>query len=268
MSFEGMDVDQLQGLAKQVDADARALYSLVNSLNGVIGGLTFLWNGPVAATFEQNWQSKNRPALLAAYNTLTNLHARLVDNINQQTSASAAEGGWTTGSVTGQAGSGWTTGRVISDAENVLTAVGLIGLAAPKGSVPGQLLEDIPLVGKVKGVLDPIGTAVGVYKTGEDFNHSREYLAQDQYVNAANSFVNGIGDGLETAGGQIVDKNWELGLVVYGAGLDVKLLDEVANVDWKDMPNPLSGENWKYYVPEMNTSAYWKQVGETFWGAA
>ena len=38
MSFEGMDVDQLQGLAKQVDADAQALYNLVTSLNGVIGG--------------------------------------------------------------------------------------------------------------------------------------------------------------------------------------------------------------------------------------
>ena len=267
MSFDGMDVDQLQGLAKQVNSDAQALYNLVTSLNGVIGGLTSLWNGPVAATFEQDWQSKNRPALLAAHNTLTDLHAHLIANINQQVSASAADGGWTTGSATGHAGTGWTRGRVISDAENVLTAVGLIGLAAPKGSVPGQLMEDIPLVGKVKGVLDPIGTAVGVYQTEEDFNHGDEYLAQGQYVNAANSFVNGIGDGLETAGGEIADKNPLLGAVVYGTGLDVKLLDEVANVDWKDMPNPLTGDNWKLYVPEMNTGAYWKQVGETFWGA-
>ncbi len=267
MSFEGMDVDQLQGLAKQIGSDAQALYHLVNSLTGAVGGLSLLWHGPVAATFEQEWQSKNRPALLGAYNILTSLHAHLVDNINQQTSASAAEGGWTTGSVTGHAGSGWTTERVISDAENVLTAVGLIGLAAPKGSAAGKLLEDIPVVGKVMDGLGPIGTAVGVYQTGEDFNHGDEYLAQGQYVNAANSFVNGIGDGLETAGGEIADKNPLLGAVVYGAGVDVKLLDEVANVDWKDMPNPLTGDNWKLYVPEMNTGAYWKQVGETFWGA-
>ena len=66
MSFEGMDVDQLQGLAKQIDSDAQALDSLVTTLTGVVGTITLLWNGPVAATFEQDWQSKNRPALLAA----------------------------------------------------------------------------------------------------------------------------------------------------------------------------------------------------------
>jgi uncharacterized protein YukE len=74
MSFEGMDVDQLTALAKQIDSAAQALYNLVTSLTGTMGGLTLLWHGPVAATFEQDWESKNRPALLAAYNTLTNLH--------------------------------------------------------------------------------------------------------------------------------------------------------------------------------------------------
>ena len=99
MSFEGMDADQLQGLAKQIDSDAQALDKLVTTLTGVVGALTLLWNGPVAATFEQDWQSKNRPALLAAYNTLTALHTHLVNNISQQISASAAEGGWTVGHV-------------------------------------------------------------------------------------------------------------------------------------------------------------------------
>ena len=106
MSFEGMNVDQMRGLAKQVDADAQALYNLVNNLNGVLAGLIFTWNGPVAAAFEHEWQHKNRPALLNAYTILTNLHAHLVDNISQQTAASAAEGGWT-------------TGRVASDLDNV-----------------------------------------------------------------------------------------------------------------------------------------------------
>ena len=91
MSFEGMDVDQLQGLAKQINSDAQALYNLVTNLTGVIGGLTLLWHGPVAATFEQDWQAKNRPALLAAYNILTSLHTHLVDNISQQQSASTAD---------------------------------------------------------------------------------------------------------------------------------------------------------------------------------
>ncbi len=91
MSFEGMNVDQMQGLAKQLDADAQALYNLVNSLNGIMAGLLFTWNGPMAATFEQEWQNKNRPALLSAYTILTNLHKHLVDNINGQDHASALD---------------------------------------------------------------------------------------------------------------------------------------------------------------------------------
>jgi WXG100 family type VII secretion target len=91
MSFEGMNIDQMQALAKQIDADAQALYNLVNNLNGILAGLVFTWNGPTAAAFEQEWQHKNRPALLSAYTILTNLHKHLVDNINQQTSASAAD---------------------------------------------------------------------------------------------------------------------------------------------------------------------------------
>lgn len=120
MSFEGMNVDQMQGLAKQIESDAQALYNLVNNLNGILAGLIFTWNGPMAATFEQDWQHKNRPALLNAYTILTNLHTHLVDNINGQDSASAAEGGWT-------------IGRVFGDYENVskwvdraLTPIGLV----------------------------------------------------------------------------------------------------------------------------------------------
>jgi len=99
MSFEGMDVDQLTALAKQVDADAQALHSLVTGLTGIVGTLNFFWQGPMVAAFEQDWQSKNRPALLAAYNTLTDLHAHLVSNINQQTAASAADSGWAAGAA-------------------------------------------------------------------------------------------------------------------------------------------------------------------------
>ena len=40
MSFEDMDVDQLQGLAKQINSDAQALYNLVTNLTGVHGWST------------------------------------------------------------------------------------------------------------------------------------------------------------------------------------------------------------------------------------
>lgn len=90
-SIEGMDTGQVESLANQIDANAQALYNLVTSLNGVIGGLIFLWNGPVAARFEQQWQSKNRPALMNAHAILVNLHSELIKNVNQQRSASAAD---------------------------------------------------------------------------------------------------------------------------------------------------------------------------------
>jgi uncharacterized protein YukE len=282
MSFDGMDVDQLQGLAKQVGSDAQALYNLVTSLNGVIGGLTFLWNGPVAATFEQDWQSKNRPALLAAHNTLTSLHAHLVTNINQQVSASAAEGGWT-------------AERVVGDFENTLTAIGLvgipIGLISELGEAPKEVTgwkqvlsyaTDDHLfslspdgVGWVKSTasflekshvddglkaLGLVGSAIGAYHVIEDSYHAEQDFSDGNYVGAANEFADGVSDGLKAYPSP----------VTYLAGVDVKLLDQVANLDWKDTPNPFSGSNFsQYYWPEvqsMGTGAFWEQAGKTLWG--
>ena len=251
MSFEGMDVDQLQGLAKQIDSDAQALDNLVTSLTGVVGTITLLWNGPVAATFEQDWRSKNRPALLAAYNTLTALHTHLVNNINQQTSASAAEGGWT-------------AERAVGDFENALTGVGLVGMTG--------LLAGTPIGGAIDFLSD-VGTGVGAYQTGHEAFDAGEELAQDHYVAAANDFTNAVGDGLETEGGAVFDVDPEVGAGLYAAGFGVKLIDEdvnlAASIDWKDVPSPVSGSNFQqYYVPALESKQTWEQVGKMLWGAA
>jgi uncharacterized protein YukE len=283
MSFEGMDVDQLQGLAKQIESDAQVLYNLVTDLTGAVGGLTLLWHGPMAATFEQDWQSKNRPALLAAYNTLRDLHAHLVSNISQQTSASAAEGGWT-------------AERVIGDFENLLTGAGLVGLT--------PLLHGTPVEGLLTGA-GLISLPISAYHTADDAFHVDEDLVQGHYVKAANDVTDEISDGLKTASGIIsaapliaatpfladapfiadsplladgllVAADPEaaaavavVAATVYVAGVDVKLLDQVANLDWKDTPNPFSGSNFQQdYVPvfeSMGTGAFWEQAGKTLW---
>jgi uncharacterized protein YukE len=284
MSFEGMDVDQLQSLAKQIDSDAQKLYNLVTNLTDVLGGLTLLWQGPVAATFEQDWQSKNRPALLTAYNTLTTLHTHLVNNINQQTSASAAEGGWT-------------AERVVGDFENLLTGAGLVGLPLGIVSTLGGGLTDLTDAsilkkgwtyatedrlfssddgGWVKStaefvaghpVLDDglktvglAGSAVGVAHVVEDSYRASEDLDDGNYGGAANEFVEGVADGLQAYPSP----------VTYLAGVDIKLADQVANLDWKDTPNPFSGSNFQQdYVPvlkSMGTGAFWEQAGQTLWG--
>jgi uncharacterized protein YukE len=252
MSFEGMDVDQLQGLAKQIDSDAQALDSLVTTLTGVVGTLTLLWNGPVAVTFEQDWQSKNRPALLGAYNTLRDLHTHLVSNISQQTSASAAEGGWT-------------AERVVGDFENVLALEGLVGVA-----LSGTKILDGTPIGSVFGGMDQISLGIDAYHTQEEEFHVGEDVGQGHYVAAANDFTNGVADGLDTTGDIVGDDDPLLGVAFHLAGVDLKLADQVANLDWKDTPNPLSASQFdQYYVPElksMGTGAFWEQAGKTIWG--
>jgi uncharacterized protein YukE len=255
MSFEGMNVDQMQGLAKQIDADAQALYNLVNSLNGILAGLIFTWNGPTAAAFEQEWQHKNRPALLSAYTILTNLHKHLVDNINQQTSASAAEGGWT-------------AERIVGDFENTVTALGLVG-------IPVSFLAE---TSKVMGVANTgltgvgyVGAAIDQYHVQEDEEHLVTDLVAGHYVASANDLALGVSDELKAVSVPVGEKAPLLGVTIYAAGVDVKLLDEVANLDWASLPNPLTGDNWNtIYGPEfasMLTPAYWDQVGQTLWGA-
>lgn len=284
MSFEGMDVGQLQGLARQIDSAAQALYNLVTSINGVVGELVILWHGPMTAAFEQDWQSKNRPALLAAHSTLTNLHGYLVSNINQQQSASAAEGGWTVESVGGAV-------------ENGITAIGAVGIPLTLISELGTGTDDLTHASLLKRAwsfetddhlfrLSPedigwaqstakflgdshldtafkavglAGSAVGIYQAADDSYQAAEDLNDGNYAGAANNFAYGVADGLEAYPSP----------VTYLAGIDIKLLDQVANLDWKDTPNPFSGSNFEEdYVPvlkSMGTGAFWEQAGKTLW---
>jgi len=258
MPFEGMDADQLRGLAARVDSDANTLSGLVATMTGVVAGLAVSWQGPMVAVFEQDWQAKHRPSLLAAHDTLTGLHTHLVSNIDQQASASAAEGGWT-------------VERIVGDAENVagfgagvLTVAGLVDMTG--------LLKGTPVGGFLHDDLGPVGTAVDVIQTGDDAFDAGKDLAQDHYGAAANDFANMAGDGLETAGGYVFDEDPEVGAGLIAAGFTVKLVDEEANlaasIDWKDVPSPFSGSNFQqYYVPAIESKQTWEQVGKMLWGA-
>jgi uncharacterized protein YukE len=297
MSFEGMDVDQLRGLASQINADAQALSGLVNTLTGVAGRLPFYWQGPVATAFEQDWQAKYRPQLLAACNTLTALHAHLVSNINQQATASAADGSWASGS--GSGAGGLTAANLFGYVEKGITGIGAVGL--PLGIIgelgeagpdlsgasrwakawsyatddhlfrlsPGDIgwmkstakFVDDSHIGTGLKVVGLAGSAIGVAHVVEDSYRTGEDLGEGNYVGAANEFVTGVADGLQAYPSP----------VTYLAGVDIKLLDQVANLDWKDTPSPFSGSNFEQdYVPvfkSMGTGAFWEQAGKTLWGA-
>jgi uncharacterized protein YukE len=251
MPFEGMDADQLRSLAAQIDTDAQTLSGLLTTMTGVVAELTLFWRGPMVAVFEQDWQAKYRPSLLAASDTLTALHKHLVSNISQQTSASEADGGWT-------------AERIVGDAENVLTAAGLVGMTP---LFTGTLLGD-----GLDG-LGPVGDVVGEYQTGHEAIDAGEELAQDHYAAAANDFADAAGDGLETAGGEVFESDPVVGAELFGAGFAVKLIDEdvnlAASIDWTDAPNPFSGSNFQqYYLSSIESKETWEQVGKMLWGAA
>lgn len=297
MSFEGMDVDQLRGLASQINADAQTLSDLVTTLTGVAGRLPLYWQGPVATAFEQDWQTKYRPALLAACNTLTALHAHLASNISQQASASAADGSWASGA--GSASGGLTAAGVLGRVEEGITAAGVLGLPLTIISELGEAGPDLTGasrwakawsyatddhlfrlspddIGWMKStakfmddshlgtglkVVGLAGSAVNVVKMGKDAYETGEDLRAGNYAGAANEFVTGVADGLQAYPSP----------VTYLAGVDVKLLDQVANLDWKDTPSPFSGSNFEQdYLPvfkSMGTGAFWEQAGKTLWGA-
>jgi uncharacterized protein YukE len=285
MSFEGMDVDQLRGLATQINTDTQTLSGLMINMTAVVGQLTLFWQGPMVAVFELDWQTKYRPSLLAAYDTLTALHTHLVSNINQQALASAADGGGTAERVTG-------------GLEDGIKAIGVFGipvtLISELGKVP-KSLDDAGLltkawsyatddhlfslspdgVGWVKTAADVIsgthldtglkvvglaGSVVGVVHVAEDSYRASADLNEGNYVGAADEFTDAVADGLQAYPSP----------VTYLAGVDIKLLDQVASLDWKDTPSPFSGSNFQqYYVPElksMGTGAYWEQAGKVLWG--
>jgi uncharacterized protein YukE len=233
VSIQGMDVDQLRGLAAQLDSDAQTLYRLVTTMNGVTAQMVLLWHGSAAATFETDWQSKNRPALLAAYNTLTSLHAHLVGNINQQASASAANDGLLE-TVKADVGTVW------GDAQRVSEWTGPIG--AVSGFIPGT--DDLP----VFGALGAFGTAMTYATLGVEGYDAGEAVGNHQYAAAGGDLVDATATELKS-----VDPAEDPEL--YLAGVDLALLKEdydlAGQIDWREgVPCPWTGDNFReIYAP-------------------
>ncbi len=101
MSFEGMDVDLVRHLAAQLDANAQALARITAVLAGFSQELVHYWHGPAAATFQYEWTARHHAGLGNAAQALSDMHARLIANIEQQESASAAAGAAGTGATGG-----------------------------------------------------------------------------------------------------------------------------------------------------------------------
>jgi uncharacterized protein YukE len=104
MSLEGMDVDQAQGLARQLDGYGQALAHISAALAGLAAELSHSWRGPASAIFQQQCTAQYRPALSGAAQALSDMHAHLAANIHQQVRTSAADAGGGGGGVVSAAG--------------------------------------------------------------------------------------------------------------------------------------------------------------------
>lgn len=251
MSLEGLDPDKLLNLAKQVNAQAQTLNGIINSMNGVAGSLPAYWRGHEATEWVQSWDSGFRPALTSAYDLLTGLHTKLVDNINQQNAASAADPGWTASGTSG--GTGGVTGAVIFS--GLLSAGGVIWTGAQQvekvtspidtvaSLVPGS--DDVPVLGAT-GDFD---TGMGMVTEGIDGAKAGDALANHQYAAAGGDLVDGTATALKAGGPDDP--------VLYLTGVTLVIgkedYDLAGQIDWSQgLPNPLSGDNWSsIYAPAL-----------------
>jgi uncharacterized protein YukE len=106
MSFDGMDVEQAQGLARQLEGHAQNLGHITSSLTALTMALSQSWHGPASAVFQQQWAAQHHPALNGAARAMSDLHAHLTANIQQQVRASAADSG-PDGGGSGGGGGAW-----------------------------------------------------------------------------------------------------------------------------------------------------------------
>ncbi|MGH3154844.1 MAG: WXG100 family type VII secretion target [Streptosporangiaceae bacterium] len=93
MSFEGMDVNRAQALARTLGAHAQALAQITASIGSLAAVLADSWRGQAAVTFQHQCAAQYRPALGQAAQALGDMHTHLVANIQQQIRASAPDAG-------------------------------------------------------------------------------------------------------------------------------------------------------------------------------
>ena len=99
MNLEGMDVGQVDSLARRIDTHTRTLESIAAILGGLAAELSHLWRGPAAATFQHDCETLHRPAIAAAASALSDMHQHLIANLAQQRRASAADSAGSAGSA-------------------------------------------------------------------------------------------------------------------------------------------------------------------------
>jgi uncharacterized protein YukE len=251
MSLEGMDVDQAQRLAQQLNGNTQALIHITGALGALTEELSYQWRGPASGTFQQQWSTQYQGALSRAAQTLTDMHTHLVANIRQQVQASDTDpgGGSAVGIGIPVAISGVTLTALLGGAGSVWTAVNRGDdyyslVDGPLSNIPktSEWLDSIPGHGAVDDASNVLGYAGAGLAAGQGVAE----LSHHDY---------------SAAGGDMVDATASLlkaqkdDPVAYLAGVDLSLIhkdyDLASQIDWSQgVPNPFDpGVFRNDYVP-------------------
>ena len=86
--FVGMDVDSVEGLARQLKTKATEIDALTNAINGLVDQLQSTWKGQDAVQFKGWWDSQHRPALQRLREAIDGLGQAALNNASEQRSVS------------------------------------------------------------------------------------------------------------------------------------------------------------------------------------
>ncbi|CAM3821767.1 WXG100 family type VII secretion target [Smaragdicoccus niigatensis] len=90
MARWGMDVDQVEGAAKQLRDQATQIQTAISNLDRVVNGLPHIWEGPDATRFVNEFWPQHKKSLMAAKEAITGLAQSATNNASAQRTASQA----------------------------------------------------------------------------------------------------------------------------------------------------------------------------------
>jgi uncharacterized protein YukE/gas vesicle protein len=101
MALNGMDVAAAEGIAAQLDLQAKAVAAVVGVVDGIVSGLMDVWEGHDVEAFASSWSQIHRTNATQVTSDLQGVVARLNAEVKQQIETS---GGVTEGAAAGAGG--------------------------------------------------------------------------------------------------------------------------------------------------------------------
>ena len=89
MAYEGMDPDEVDGLARRINTEANNLHGIVSKLDGLVNTMHANWDGADSVRFHDTYQNQYRGQMTTAIDHLNNLATVATHNASEQRSTSA-----------------------------------------------------------------------------------------------------------------------------------------------------------------------------------